>query len=216
MILHTIQTQIPYPPSETRQDLQQLSTTQSNHISLSDVDPVDVQVRDLTVDVDLGASPLSLASLFTRKSNRDGSARPEKEADIAFSICFYARRYTYGNYWGKWKWEDDNVKHNGGAHDEWTAFVWRKYYVQWDGRREQYSERICDAARCSTAHSDCSGDCTYTRAQNRLFEPVSRAVAFETCLGMKACQSKLLLTLPFSYGILRTYDCRHQLPKSRE
>jgi ABC-type glutathione transport system ATPase component len=65
------------PPSEDRQNFQQLSTAQSNHISLSDVDPVDVQVRDLAVNVDLGASPLSLASLFSRKPNRDGNAKSE-------------------------------------------------------------------------------------------------------------------------------------------
>ena len=66
-----------YTPSGPRYDLQQLSTTRSNRISLSDVNPVDVQVRDLTVDVGLAASPLSLASLLSRNRNGDGNARLE-------------------------------------------------------------------------------------------------------------------------------------------
>ena len=70
------------PPStstneEPRHDLRHLSTTHSNHISLAEVDPVDVQVRGLAVNVDLTASPLSLASLLPRKRNRHGGANPE-------------------------------------------------------------------------------------------------------------------------------------------
>lgn len=61
---------------ESRHDLQ-LSTAQSNHISFSDVDPVDVQVRNLAVNVDLAASALSLASLLPRKRTRNRSANPE-------------------------------------------------------------------------------------------------------------------------------------------
>ena len=62
---------------EPGNDLTQLSTSQSNHISLSDVDPVDVQVRDLAVNVDLTTSALSLVSSLPWKRHRDGSAKPE-------------------------------------------------------------------------------------------------------------------------------------------
>jgi ABC-type multidrug transport system ATPase subunit len=67
------------PPAndEPRQDLQHLSAAQSNYLSLAEVEPVDVQVRGLAVNVHLGPSALSLTSLLPRKRNRDGDATPE-------------------------------------------------------------------------------------------------------------------------------------------
>src|SRR5882762_6604616 len=62
---------------EPRHEIHHLSTAQSNRLSLAEVGPVDVQVRDLAVNVDLSASPLSLASLLPRKRNRDGGAKLE-------------------------------------------------------------------------------------------------------------------------------------------
>src|ERR1700736_2088037 len=45
-----------------------IATTQySTQLSLSAVDPVDVKVRNLAVQVDTSPSPLSLASLLPRK-----------------------------------------------------------------------------------------------------------------------------------------------------
>ena len=53
-----------------------LSTARSNHISLSEVDPVDVQIRDLSVSVDISPSVFSLSS-FQLKRPRDGESRAE-------------------------------------------------------------------------------------------------------------------------------------------
>jgi ABC-type multidrug transport system ATPase subunit len=53
-----------------------LTTAQSNHISLSEVDPVDVQIRDLSVSVDTSPSVFSLSG-FQLKKPHDGEARAE-------------------------------------------------------------------------------------------------------------------------------------------
>lgn len=50
------------------------STQYNNQLSLSAVDPVDVQVRNLAVQVDSSPSPLSLASLIPRKRKSNGGA----------------------------------------------------------------------------------------------------------------------------------------------
>jgi ABC-type multidrug transport system ATPase subunit len=52
-----------------------LTTAQSNRISLSEVDPVDVQIRDLSVSVDI--SPVFSLSSFHLKPPRNGEPRPE-------------------------------------------------------------------------------------------------------------------------------------------
>ncbi|RFU34068.1 hypothetical protein B7463_g2324, partial [Scytalidium lignicola] len=53
------------------QNLYTLSTTFSNHISLSAVDPVDVQIRDLSVTVDTAPSPFSLDSFMSGNRKHD-------------------------------------------------------------------------------------------------------------------------------------------------
>lgn len=68
------------PPSSAstsehgQEDINHLSTTQSNHISLSDVDPVDVQVRKLAVSVDISPSFYDPSRYFSRKRKQDGEA----------------------------------------------------------------------------------------------------------------------------------------------
>lgn len=54
-----------------------LSHSQSNRISLSEVDPVDVQVRNLSVSVDVSPPVLSFDSLLQRKRNRNGDLKSE-------------------------------------------------------------------------------------------------------------------------------------------
>lgn len=53
-----------------------LTAGQSNHISLSEVDSVDVQIRDLSVSVDISPSVFSLSGVKLKRS-RDGEPRPE-------------------------------------------------------------------------------------------------------------------------------------------
>src|SRR5436305_11025340 len=60
-----------------QEDINHLSTTQSNHISLSDVDPVDVQVRKLAVSVDISPSFYDPSRYLSRKRNQDGEAMPQ-------------------------------------------------------------------------------------------------------------------------------------------
>jgi ABC-type multidrug transport system ATPase subunit len=59
-------------------ELHPISTNYSNQISLSAVDPVDVRIRDLAVQVDVSPSPLSLASLLPRKRKINGEAETAK------------------------------------------------------------------------------------------------------------------------------------------
>jgi ABC-type multidrug transport system ATPase subunit len=56
--------------------LQPVTSTQTNQLSLSEVEPVDIRIRNLAVDVDVSASKLSLASLLPRKRAHDGEALP--------------------------------------------------------------------------------------------------------------------------------------------
>lgn len=56
-----------------------LSTAHSNHISLSEVSPVDVRIRDLSVSVDVSPPLFSLDSLFSSKRNRDGDPLPKSK-----------------------------------------------------------------------------------------------------------------------------------------
>jgi len=63
--------------NEQVNDLSTLATSTSNHISLSEVEPVDVRIRDLSVSVDVSPSVFSLSGLFPRKRNRDGEPKSE-------------------------------------------------------------------------------------------------------------------------------------------
>src|SRR5262245_43984930 len=55
--------------------LHTISTQYSNHISLAAVEPVDIQIRDLAVQVDTAPSPLSFASLLPKpKGNGDSKS----------------------------------------------------------------------------------------------------------------------------------------------
>jgi len=58
---------------EPHNDLHTLSIAPSNHISLSEVDPVDVEIRNLSVTVDMQSTAWSLAALLTRKRSQDES-----------------------------------------------------------------------------------------------------------------------------------------------
>ena len=60
-------------------DLHAFSTARSNYISLSEVEPVDVQVRDLAVSVDTSPSIFSLSGLLPRKRNKDGEPKSEQK-----------------------------------------------------------------------------------------------------------------------------------------
>jgi ABC-type multidrug transport system ATPase subunit len=53
-----------------------LTPAHSNRISLREVEPVDVQIRDLSVSVDISSSASSLSGLLLRRP-RDGDVRPE-------------------------------------------------------------------------------------------------------------------------------------------
>ncbi|KAF7876360.1 hypothetical protein EAF04_001453 [Stromatinia cepivora] len=55
-------------------ELQVISTTQSNTFSLSAVEPVDVQIRDLSVSVDISPSAFSIERLIPRKRAQNGVA----------------------------------------------------------------------------------------------------------------------------------------------
>lgn len=61
-----------FRPDNEHNELHIASTQYSNQLSLSAVDPVDVRIRDLAVQVDTSPSPLSLASLLPRKRKADG------------------------------------------------------------------------------------------------------------------------------------------------
>jgi len=63
--------------TEQSNDLNTLAISNSNHISLSEVEPVDVQIRDLAVGVDVSPSVFALSGLFSRKQNRDGESKSE-------------------------------------------------------------------------------------------------------------------------------------------
>ncbi|MAD86793.1 MAG: hypothetical protein CL912_27865 [Deltaproteobacteria bacterium] len=74
----------PSPPSSDAKDegsneLFQPATTHSNHISLRDVDPVEVQVRELAVTVDLSPSAFSIDKYLPRKRRQDGSEAPKRK-----------------------------------------------------------------------------------------------------------------------------------------
>ncbi|CAG8954999.1 hypothetical protein HYFRA_00008688 [Hymenoscyphus fraxineus] len=66
---------------------QQPSIAASNHLSLSEVEPVDIQVRNLAVDVDISTfgSPLAKLGLGRRKRNQDGEA-PAETKKILHSV----------------------------------------------------------------------------------------------------------------------------------
>jgi ABC-type multidrug transport system ATPase subunit len=53
--------------------LHAISSSHGNQLSLSDVDPVDVQVRDLAVTVDISPSALSLSHYLPRKQSQDAT-----------------------------------------------------------------------------------------------------------------------------------------------
>lgn len=66
----------PQPNIETDQNLNPLSNPHTNHLSLSEVNPVYVRIRDLAVTVD--TSPVfSVAKLLRRKRRQDGDPIPE-------------------------------------------------------------------------------------------------------------------------------------------
>ncbi|KAK6592492.1 ABC transporter [Botrytis cinerea] len=57
-------------------NLQAITTTQSNTLSLSAVEPVDVQIRNLSVNVDISPSAFSIERWIPRKKAQDGFATP--------------------------------------------------------------------------------------------------------------------------------------------
>ncbi|KAF7883015.1 hypothetical protein EAF00_011504 [Botryotinia globosa] len=57
-------------------NLQAITTTQSNTFSLSAVEPVDVQIRNLSVNVDISPSAFSIERWIPRKKAQDGFATP--------------------------------------------------------------------------------------------------------------------------------------------
>lgn len=68
------------------------STATSNHLSLSEVEPVDIQIRNLAVDVDISSfsSPLARLGLGKRKRNQDGEAPLERKKilhSVSASMC---------------------------------------------------------------------------------------------------------------------------------
>lgn len=60
--------------TKTQDKLHHLFTTHSNHLSLSDVEPVDVKVRNLSVTIDISPSAFSIEKYFPRKQ-QDGEAQ---------------------------------------------------------------------------------------------------------------------------------------------
>jgi ABC-type multidrug transport system ATPase subunit len=70
--------------SKGQNELQTLSTSHSNHISLSEVEPVDVRIRNLSVSVDVSPSVFSFANLLPRKRKQDGEA-PSESKRILYS-----------------------------------------------------------------------------------------------------------------------------------
>ena len=73
----SISKQTAFPNSEDvslHTDLHTLSTSQSNHISLSEVDPVNVEIRNLSVSVDVQPPAWSLSALRPGKRNQDGNS----------------------------------------------------------------------------------------------------------------------------------------------
>ncbi|KAG4026291.1 hypothetical protein MFRU_042g00200 [Monilinia fructicola] len=60
----------------TPAELQAITTTQSNTFSLSAVEPVDVQIRNLSVSVDISPPAFSIERLIPRKKAQDGVAPP--------------------------------------------------------------------------------------------------------------------------------------------
>jgi ABC-type multidrug transport system ATPase subunit len=58
---------------EPPHDLHTITSSSANQISLSDVNPVDVQVRGLAVTVDISPSAFSLSNYLPRKKTQDGT-----------------------------------------------------------------------------------------------------------------------------------------------
>lgn len=77
----------PQPTNENdATELQAITTTQSNTFSLSAVEPVDVQIRDLSVSVDISPSVFSIERLIPRKKAQNGVATPTTKR-ILHSVC---------------------------------------------------------------------------------------------------------------------------------
>lgn len=71
-----------HPSPHDSLNVESLSATQSNHISFSGVDPVDVQIRNLAVELDVTsfASPLAKLSFGRQKQDPEGSHVLEKKS----------------------------------------------------------------------------------------------------------------------------------------
>ncbi|CZT10387.1 related to A.gambiae ATP-binding-cassette protein [Rhynchosporium agropyri] len=86
---HTVQRTSATHASETKDEnnneVVHSPTTHSNHISLRDVEPVDIQVRELLVTVDLSPSALSIGRYLSRKQRQDGNEAP-KHKQILHSV----------------------------------------------------------------------------------------------------------------------------------
>jgi ABC-type multidrug transport system ATPase subunit len=65
----------PDEPDSLTHGLQNIHSHRSQHLSLSDVVPVDVKIRNLAVEVDTSPSPLSIGSIFSRKRKTDGEPK---------------------------------------------------------------------------------------------------------------------------------------------
>jgi len=62
------------------------SNATSNHISLSEVEPVDVQIRNLAVNVDISPSAFSLENLRSRKNKKKHGERTLEKKQILHSV----------------------------------------------------------------------------------------------------------------------------------
>ncbi|RDW68071.1 ABC transporter-like protein [Coleophoma cylindrospora] len=80
--------------NEPRDNLHHVATSHSNHISLSEVEPVDVHVRDLTVVVDLSPSSHALKGLFSGRGGKDGAVPETKQILHSISASMPAGTLT--------------------------------------------------------------------------------------------------------------------------
>lgn len=69
----------------TNGDLQTLPTTHSYHLSLSEVQSVDVEVRELAVNIDISPSRFSLFGVFSGKRRQDGEPTAQQK-QLLYSI----------------------------------------------------------------------------------------------------------------------------------
>jgi ABC-type multidrug transport system ATPase subunit len=71
--------------SEGDDNLHHLATAPSNQISLSDVDPVTIEVRNLSVTIDISPSTFSIEKYLSRKQPQDGITQAQTK-EILHSV----------------------------------------------------------------------------------------------------------------------------------